>query len=214
MKEVAVKYISDNIGENRIGKIADLLNTFYKYELSYLPWPEFPAKPKVSFAIAHQPDYIFLKFFVEEKSIRAVNNEINSAVNEDSCVEFFINFEDGNNYYNVEFNCIGTGLVGYGSSNNNRQLLDASLVKKIEKKITITSENDKGFHWQLTLIIPVSIFIHTSIDKLTGKNCRANFYKCGDLLPDPHFISWTNIVAEKPNFHLPDFFGKLVFEDI
>jgi hypothetical protein len=47
---------------------------------------------------------------------------------------------------------------------------------------------------------------------LKGKTCRANFYKCGDDLPEPHFLSWNNIIADKPDFHLPQYFGTLTFE--
>lgn len=41
---------------------------------------------------------------------------------------------------------------------------------------------------------------------------NANFYKCGDKLQTPHFLSWNPINLEKPNFHCPEFFGTLNFE--
>lgn len=34
----------------------------------------------------------------------------------------------------------------------------------------------------------------------------ANFYKCGDDLPAPYYLSWNKIIAPKPDFHYPDFF--------
>ena len=40
---------------------------------------------------------------------------------------------------------------------------------------------------------------------------RANVYKCGDLLPVPHFISWNPITTESPDFHRPEFFGQMRF---
>ena len=45
-----------------------------------------------------------------------------------------------------------------------------------------------------------------------GKEIRANFYKCGDELDKPHYLSWNPINLEKPNFHCPEFFGTLFFE--
>ncbi len=212
MKEIKVKCISDNLKETDVDKISDLLNTFERQKLEYAPWPEFPGKAKVYFAIAHNSSNVFLKYYVEEKYLRAENNIVNSPVHEDSCVEFFISFDEGVNYYNIEFNCAGTGLIEYGPSKENRHLLDTALVNNLKKKSVIFSENGKGPNWQLTLVIPLSTFIHTPIKKLTDISCRANFYKCGDLLPEPHFISWENIIAETPNFHLPEFFGRLVFE--
>ena len=46
---------------------------------------------------------------------------------------------------------------------------------------------------------------------LDGRTMRANFYKCGDLLPRPHFLSWNAISLPRPDFHCPEFFGTLRF---
>lgn len=212
MKEIKVKCISDSIENNSIENVSDLLDTFDRQKLDYVPWPEFPGKPKVDFTIAHDLSNIFLKYYVEEKHVRAENNIVNSPVHEDSCVEFFVSFDEGANYYNIEFNCIGTGFIAYGATKDNRQLLDTTLVSNLKNKSVIAPANGKAANWQLTLAIPLSTFIHTPVKKLKGISCRVNFYKCGDLLPEPHFITWSNIVAEKPNFHLPEYFGRLVFE--
>lgn len=47
---------------------------------------------------------------------------------------------------------------------------------------------------------------------MDGQTIKANFYKCGDELQTPHFLSWNPINIEKPDFHRPDFFGSLEFE--
>ena len=38
---------------------------------------------------------------------------------------------------------------------------------------------------------------------------KANFYKCGDKLPVPHFLSWKPINVPAPDFHLPCFLETL-----
>lgn len=212
MKEIKVKCISDSIENNSIENVSDILDTFERQKLDYVPWPEFSDKPNVGFTIAHDLTTIYLKYYVEEKYLRAKNNIVNGPVHEDSCVEFFVSFDEGDNYYNIEFNCIGTGFIAYGSSKSNRQLLDSTLVNNLKKKSVIAPKNGKAANWQLTLAIPMSTFIHTPVKKLKDISCRVNFYKCGDMLPEPHFITWSNIIAEKPNFHLPEYFGRLVFE--
>ena len=50
-----------------------------------------------------------------------------------------------------------------------------------------------------------------SIESLKGVCATANFYKCGDDLPEPHFVSWNKIEAPTPNFHLPKYFGEIEF---
>lgn len=64
----------------------------------------------------------------------------------------------------------------------------------------------------MAFIIPLKTFFMHDIKSLSGKTIRANFYKCGDALKKPHFLSWSPINIEKPDFHRPDFFGEITFE--
>lgn len=61
------------------------------------------------------------------------------------------------------------------------------------------------------LVIPMQVFRFHQINVLKRQKCRVNFYKCGDELTQPHYLSWKNIVAPKPDFHRPDFFGAAEF---
>ena len=66
--------------------------------------------------------------------------------------------------------------------------------------------------WHMALIIPTGTAFHSQIATLDGARMKANFYKCGDKLQTPHFLSWNRIDLPSPNFHRPDFFGTLEFE--
>jgi hypothetical protein len=189
------------------------LNDWHATELiSNAPWSKYPYKPEVRFSVRHSGESMFLKFKITEKAIRAAQHQYNSAVYEDSCVECFIAFDGSLNYYNIEINCIGAILMAYGSGRLDRSFIDKRHLKTIGRKIFIHQPDHKGMvEWQLTAMLPASIFLHESIDSLNGKHCRANFYKCGDLLPDPHFLCWSQINAPEPDFHLPEFFGELYF---
>lgn len=179
-----------------------------KHSIDFSPWAEYPYKPGVSFSIVHDGKNIFLKYFVTEASIRAAAGNINGNVWEDSCVEFFIAFDD-EGYYNIEMNCIGTMLIGYGKGRDHRVLLPEEKIKNIRYTVSIENNADGLIDWQLTATIPVNIF---NITSLTGKKYAGNFYKCGDNLPQPHFLAWNNIRSDQPNFHLSQFFGDLFFE--
>ena len=207
---MVVKKAENNFSEKTIAELSSAMDALTGQQLNFVPWPAYSYKPKVEFAIMYSDNSIFLKYFVDEKNIRSVNSIINSSVWEDSCVEFFISFDDAG-YYNFEFNCIGTALAGFGKEKINRQLLPADLIGEIKFHSSLVKTDD-GFHWELTLAIPSQVFIYHLPLILQGKKARANFYKCGDLLPEPHFISWTNIESAEPNFHLPEFFGTLIFE--
>jgi hypothetical protein len=70
-------------------------------------------KPKVIAYLGYNDAELFLKFVVEEESIRAIYTENNSKVSKDSCCELFISPDASDCYYNFEFSCISTLLMGY-----------------------------------------------------------------------------------------------------
>jgi hypothetical protein len=213
MNFLRVPYLNGIDQYTPLHTIEAVLDAAPKQQLGYIPWAEYPYHPEVQFSIAHSSDAVFIKYFVKEKTIRAVNNTLNSPVYNDSCVEFFIGFNNEAAYYNFEFNCIGTHLIGYGEDKTTRHLLPPDISQQIKYKSVLTNDqNQQAIGWELTLLIPVTAFYYHQIQSLKGQHCVANFYKCGDELPEPHFVTWSNIQWPQPNFHLRQFFGTLEFE--
>lgn len=195
-------------------EISRKLNHIHQERITNAPWEAYPYKPEVAFAMAHNGKTIFLKYYVEEKHVRAVNSEPNQPVYEDTCVEFFISFDGEAEYYNFEFNCAGTCLLGFGEDRMNRELIDPEFIKKISfvNAIKAATNEDSNWAWELSLSVPLNVFKYHDFSSLSGKKCLANFYKCGDKLPEPHFLAWNSIISDSPNFHLPEFFGSLEFK--
>ena len=102
-------------------------------------------------------------------------------------------------------------LAGFGRKQSARELLPPAVLKTVKTAVVIHRE-EESVHWETTLILPLEIFVYPPSIRLQGRACSANFYKCGDELPDPHFLTWSNIVSKKPDFHLPEFFGVLNFQ--
>ena len=95
---------------------------------------------------------------------------------------------------------------------NDRVLLSEQLISQIKyQSVICNQQSSDDIHWELTLSIPNNLFCFNKVEALKGKKCRANFYKCGDNLSTPHFISWSGIKSATPDFHLPQFFGALHF---
>jgi len=205
----AISHLNYNTSINDVTWHLDALE---KQKLQFAPWKTYPYHPQVGVAISYNVGCIFLKFYVDESAIKAANGSTNAAVYEDSCVEFFISF-DASNYYNIEFNCIGACTIGYGKEKANRKLLPNEVIEQIRYQAVINNSNKSSgtVHWDLTLVIPSTVFIYDTLTTFKGNECTANFYKCGDLLPNPHYITWADIHSTEPNFHLPEFFGKLHF---
>jgi len=213
MGKLVVPYLEAS-KETSIEKISGLLDQLERHAIQAVPWPSFNYKPEVNFAIAHQDDCIFLKYFIREKSIRALHRKTNDPVFQDSCVEFFISFDHDAEYYNLEFNCIGTCLLGFGRGKSARHLIPERYIKKIRRHAVIKSWSEEGKTqntWELTAIIPVEVFVHHGFTSLNHRQCRVNFFKCGDELPEPHFLAWKNVESASPNFHLPEYFGTMMF---
>jgi hypothetical protein len=213
MSLLKVPYLRNIHYGSSILNSADLFSQTKPNKLTYEPWPTVFDRPEVMFNIGYGDDAIFLAFRVKERHFKAIYQHTNDPVYKDSCVEFFIGFDEDDTYYNFEFNGIGTALGAYGSADK-REQLPVSFVNQIKR--TVNNKQVPGesllFEWELALTIPFSVFYRHSISTLKGRTCKANFYKCGDDLPEPHFLCWNNITADKPNFHLPQYFGTLIFE--
>lgn len=174
------------------------------------PWAaSYPYCPEVAFQIVHSPDFIALHYQVSEEFVKAQAIRANESVWEDSCVEFFLSLDNKQTYYNFEFNVLGTGLIGYGSAvKADRNRLSAEQIETVDTLTQVIKRNGAK-KWSIFLLIPKKI-LH--MEDFSGKTMHGNFYKCGDALPNPHFVAWNTIDHPTPNFHLPQFFGALNFE--
>lgn len=211
-EKVKASFLSIDVNKEGIRKVTEIMDGLNRHALKFAPWKEYGYMPRVLFSIGYSDTHILLKYFVTEKEIRAYANHLQGPVWEDACVEFFVSFDGDGGYYNFEFNCLGNFLAAFGPSKTERSFLDKEVMKRIVTHASIVRHEEDNIQWELTAAIPVTSFVHSTIDKLQGSSCNANFYKCGDLLSDPHFVAWSNIGSPSPNFHLPEYFGTLEFD--
>ena len=215
MKSLQVNLIETGEKVSLQGASLLLDNLAESNKLEHAHWEAYPYKPRVEFRIGHVDDMILLKFMVEEKAVRAVETEVNGNVCQDSCVEFFLSV-DGQHYYNFEFSCIGTPHVAWGAGRQGRQHLPVEMVRRIGVKSSLGTASfgvkEGDFRWNLVALIPADCLIHDSGLTFSGLSATANFYKCGDALPEPHFVTWNPVGTPQPDYHRPEFFGKIDFE--
>lgn len=188
------------------------LGQFAKSSLDCVPWSaEFPYKPKVDFAVAHDGLRLFIRFDVEEKNVKAVTTKSNGPVWEDSCAEFFVRVPGSAFYYNFETNCIGAGLAAKRTSRSDCVHFGEDKMSQIVRRSSLPfSPVDAGpGKWSLELEIPFALFCES---EAVPQVLEANFYKCGDKTAEPHFLSWSPIDTPSPDFHRPEFFGRLILE--
>lgn len=183
--------------------------------ISTVNWPQYPYCPGVSFSIARSATHLFVSFLVSEKSIRGAVSEDNGPVYQDSCVEFFVQVPGQDFYYNFETNCIGVMHAAKRKSRAEKAQFPADTMSRIIRYSSLPKEpfeekfSDDGFKWNVIIGIPFDII---GLDPANlPEKITANFYKCGDNLSDPHFLSWNPIKINKPDFHRTDYFGEIEF---
>lgn len=217
MKNLKIqKVAAEGVNAASIPSLMQKCNVEY-HSIDQVNWPtEYPYCPSVEFAIACCEDALLVHYRVTEQSVRAVAQKDQDPVWEDSCVEFFSCPGGDGLYYNIECNCTGKILLAVGPDRHQRERADESILQGITRWASLGSEPfdtiEETTPWEVALRIPYSTFWRHQIDTLSGKTFRANFYKCGDKLPVPHFVSWNRIDKPSPDFHCPEFFGEVTAE--
>ncbi len=187
------------------------LKSLPQHAIDCVNWPQVHNyKPLARFAIARSLQYIYVRFDVNGEDLRAVNTANLSPVAQDSCVEFFLQVAGSPEYWNFEFNCIGTVNASHRVERPSAVRLTDSQIATIRRYASCGNEpfeeKDGEHHWSLTIAIPLSL-----IGAKDAPYIMANFYKCADKTMHPHYLSWSPIPTDKPNFHQPQYFGKLTF---
>lgn len=185
--------------------------------VSNVNWPaEYPYQPGMEFAAAHTGDALLLHYRVQEQSVRAVSTADQQHIWEDSCAEFFIMPAADGFYYNLECNCTGKLLVAVGKDRNERRPAPPEAMKAVDRWASLGCQpfdvREEPTTWELALRVPIGTFFRHDLKSLSGLVAKGNIYKCGDMLPVPHFLSWNPIHTVSPDFHRPEFFGEIAFE--
>ncbi|MEG7530339.1 MAG: carbohydrate-binding family 9-like protein [Hungatella sp.] len=173
------------------------------------PW-NYGNLPKTHVKFSFRQDVGFLvELQCYETGMRAVNQEPDSPVYEDSCMECFLNFypEESDRYLNFEVNSCGTMLCQVGTGRTDRTFIRDMGMEQPTVEVEKTEDD-----WKICYRIPCTLIaqIYGHSDFRIGHKLRGNFYKCGDLTPHIHYGCWNRIEAPTPNYHLPQFFGELV----
>lgn len=186
------------------------IDRFAKGEVGVVNWAEYPFKPCTTFAMAHTEEALLVRFEVEEEHVVGRSVQTHGPVYRDSCVEFFVREPQTDHYYNFEMNCIGTVLAARRLSRSQKEYLSAGQMQKIKIRPSLPAgvPFEGSGRWSIEAEIPFEIL---GIEGVPAR-LEGNFYKCGDLTPVPHYVSWSPIDTPAPDFHRPEFFGEIVIE--
>ena len=170
--------------------------------------------PDVGIRMNQQVCYDDTGIYVHQKcveaNIRAEYTQPLSRVCQDSCMEFFVGiYEDASRYVNIEVNPNGCTHMSLCEHRHNSIRLAPDPKALLDMK---TNRTEDG--WELFYKIPASFLqlLNPSFQLVSGRIIPANCYKCGDLTVQPHYLCWNYIGTEKPDYHTPKYFGRMILE--
>lgn len=205
MKSITIKkyQYSPSVWE---GDVADI-------DINIFKWKNIDKAPKTKAKLFYDDENLYIKFYVNESTISIKHTKFNEDVYKDSCVEFFVRPANDQRYVNIEVNAIGAMLLGMGENRDNRLELNPDFGIF---NMQTTAKDEKSYNaeqWTVEYRIPFSFFKDLYGEKFDVKNgFYGNFYKCGDETKYPHYGMWNEIVSDKIDFHVPEFFGKIEVE--
>ncbi|MBE7023475.1 MAG: hypothetical protein E7412_03315 [Ruminococcaceae bacterium] len=177
--------------------ITDYINTGYS--------------PKIVFSAVYSDKGFHAHFVAYEKNPRITMTKHLEFVHKDSCLEWFMNFDpvhtDG--YFNFEMNAGGVANIAFRKDRYDKTLLSVEDIESLDIRAEVFED-----YWTLDYTVPFELLKKYIPDYEFKKGLEhpANVYKCGDETEIPHWGCWSMVNREKPDFHVPSYFGKMTIE--
>jgi hypothetical protein len=178
--------------------------------------------PKVQAKMVYDKDNLYVIFRVEDKYVKSITDRNNGPVYRDSAVEFFFSsdVENPNLYFNIESNCGGKVLFHHNNPTDrslNKRLTDEDIARlEIAHSMPaiVDPEITGEVTWTIEYKVPIALLQKYSpvTTPAKGVEWRANFYKIAEITSNPHYITWSKIDRPRPNFHVPENFGRIIFK--
>lgn len=190
-------------------------NNIRPLHINHYLWEDNGYKPEVEVRLYYTAEHLFVQFRTYETNPTITYYQMNEDVFKDSCVEFFVqpSPDMDERYLNFETNAAGTLLLGLGAGRKRNRLtnVDPSLFD-IQTTTGLQDADTGKVYWKLEYAIPFAFVKQhfPDFEAKKGAKLRANFYKCGEDVPEPHFGCWNLIESDQPDFHVSQFFGHLV----
>lgn len=177
--------------------------------------------PRVHARMMYDDENLYVIFRVHDRFIRSRVLEINGRVWEDSCVEFFFAPDPAapEKYFNLEINCNGVALMHYNTvADVVHEEVDPDHIRQIEIAHSLPGPIDPEINrdsvWTLEYRLPLAFIRDYSpvAEPSPGTTWRGNFFKIADETSNPHYLTWSKVYNDVPQFHIPKYFGILSFK--
>lgn len=196
--------IRKSVGRKSEGSIAwDAIPVLRIDHVLWLPYAGIRAQGQ----LCYDEENLYVHLRAAEENIRAEYTEPLSPVWCDSCLEFFFQIEGDENYFNFEINPNGCMCIQYGKEER------FDIVRENGKEYFAVTTNETNDGWEAFYRIPRKFIRLFCRDFAFDRDIMGNMYKCGDRTAQKHYLAWRPISTESPNFHKPEYFGRMNFAE-
>lgn len=182
------------------------------------PWWQQGRKEQTQAKLLWDDRYLYVSFRCEDSHVSGEQTERDSPVYRDDCVELFTapNPDQPNNYFNIEMNVRGAFLDQHhprgpeSQAEPNWNATGILLATSVDGTLNDDRDVDQG--WILEAAIPFENF--RSVAPRTPPQpetvCHLNLNRLGGKT-NPQFSQWSPGKSDRPAFHAPQYFGRVVF---
>ena len=167
--------------------------------------------PKIVFSVTYSDAGFHVHFDAYEKNPKRVINEHFGPVHLDSCLEWFINFDPEHTHKYINFEVNSAGFINFSLrvDRNNDEKFTLEDAECLGIKTEILDDM-----WTLDYTVPFEFIkkYYPHYEFKTGAVLPSNVYKCGDETEFEHYGCWKMVDREKPDFHKPEYFGRMIIE--
>jgi len=172
-------------------------------------------RPRTEVKMSYDTANIYVIFRVHDRYVRCITKEPDGPVWKDAAVELFFcpDTTQPDQYFNLEINCGGTALLGYRSNKPDKEDISTIEIAHSLPQI-VDPEIKEPVVWTLEYRLPLktlSKYCHITRPQ-KGVTWKVNFCKIAENNSNPHYMTWSPIDAPNPSFHMPQFFGSVVFK--
>ncbi len=182
-----------------------------KIKIGCVNWGYDAFTPETYAQIVYDETGFTVKFTVKEENPIGTVKEHLQLVCDDSCVEFFANFdpEHSDYYINLEVNPLGTMYAAFRTDRYNSKMLALEEVEAMNIQANIADGQ-----WTIQYHISLEL-LQSKYPGFTLENCKyikANMYQCGLNNQPEHYLSLFPVGTPTPDYHRPEYYGVMKVE--
>lgn len=182
------------------------------------PWWKAGRKEQTVAKLLWNDEFLYVAFRCEDAHISAEQTRRDSPVYQDDCVEVFTapNAEQPFNYFNIEMNVRRAFLDRHHPNGPkkpqvpNWNATGIKIATTVDGTLNNDSDTDRG--WTLEAAIPFDNFktVARHTPPHDGDVWHMNLNRLGGKT-NPQYSQWSPGETERPQFHTPQFFGRVIF---